>query len=60
MTIEVDIAGKRYIEDRDTAAVVAGVQSRSSAFTEHWTMALDGDAAQPWRVATVATPVGHR
>jgi predicted lipid-binding transport protein (Tim44 family) len=60
MTIEVDIAGKRYIEDRDTAAVVAGIQSRSSSFTEHWTMALDGDAAQPWRVASVATPVGHR
>jgi predicted lipid-binding transport protein (Tim44 family) len=60
MTIEVDIAGKRYIEDRDTAAVVAGIQSRSSSFIEHWTMALDGDAAQPWRIASVAIPVGRR
>jgi predicted lipid-binding transport protein (Tim44 family) len=60
MTIEVQIAGKRYIEDRDTAAVVAGIQSRSSSFTESWTMALDGDAAQPWRIASVASPVGHR
>jgi predicted lipid-binding transport protein (Tim44 family) len=60
MTIEVDIAGKRYIEDRDTAAVVAGIQSRASSFTEHWTLALDGDATQPWRIAGVGAPVGHR
>jgi predicted lipid-binding transport protein (Tim44 family) len=60
MTIEVEIAGRRYIEDRDTAAMVAGTQSRSSSFTEHWTMALDGDPTQPWRIASVATPVGHR
>ncbi len=60
MTVEVDIAGRRYIEDRDTAAVLAGTQSRSSSFTEHWTMALDGDAAQPWQIASVATPVGRR
>jgi predicted lipid-binding transport protein (Tim44 family) len=60
MSIEVDIQGKRYLEDRDTAAVVAGIQSRSSTFTEHWTLALDGDAKQPWRIAAVATPVGHR
>jgi predicted lipid-binding transport protein (Tim44 family) len=60
MTIEVDIAGKRYIEDRDTAAVVAGTGSRFSSFTEHWTLALDGDAAQPWRIASVGTPAGQR
>jgi predicted lipid-binding transport protein (Tim44 family) len=60
MSIEVDIEGKRYLEDRDTAAVVAGIQSRSSSFTEHWTLALDGNAAQPWRIAEVATPIGRR
>jgi predicted lipid-binding transport protein (Tim44 family) len=59
MSIEVDIEGRRYIEDRDTAAVLAGSQSRSTAFTEHWTLALDGDAKQPWRIAEVSTPAGH-
>lgn len=56
MTLELQVEGKRYIEDRDTAAVVAGSRSRSARFTEHWTFALDGDAAQPWRVAAVGAP----
>ncbi len=59
MTIEVDLEGRRYIEDRDTAAVVAGSQSRQTSFTGHWTLTLDGDAAQPWRIAAVGTPVGR-
>jgi predicted lipid-binding transport protein (Tim44 family) len=58
MTIEVDLEGRRYLEQRDTTAVVAGSRSRVTSFTEHWTFALDGDAAQPWRIVTVGTPVG--
>jgi predicted lipid-binding transport protein (Tim44 family) len=58
MTIELDVEGRRYIEDRDTAAVVAGSQSRATTFTERWTFALDGDSSQPWRIADVASPVG--
>lgn len=54
MTIEVDLEGRRYLEERDTAAVVAGSQSRASKFTERWTLALEGDAGQPWRIAAVA------
>jgi predicted lipid-binding transport protein (Tim44 family) len=57
MTIEVDLEGRRYLEDRDSAAVVAGSQSRATSFTERWTLALDGDSAQPWRIASVASPV---
>ncbi len=57
MAIEVDIEGRRYIEDRATTAVVSGSQSRSSSFTEHWTLVLDGDVTQPWRVAAVAAEV---
>ncbi|HUO73131.1 MAG TPA: TIM44-like domain-containing protein [Solirubrobacteraceae bacterium] len=56
MTVEVDLEGRRYIEDRDTAAVLSGSQSRATTFTERWTLALDGDAAQPWRIAGVGTP----
>lgn len=55
MAIEVDLEGRRYLEDRDSAAVVAGSQSRATNFTEHWTLALDGDAAQPWRIASVGS-----
>jgi predicted lipid-binding transport protein (Tim44 family) len=60
MSIEVDIQGRRYIEDRDTAAILAGSQSRSSAFAEHWTLALDGDESQPWRIAAVGAPLAQR
>ena len=57
MTVEVDIEGRRYIEDRDTTAVLAGSQSRATKFTEHWTFALDGDSRQPWLLAGVGAPL---
>ncbi len=59
MTIEVDIAGRRYIEDRATTAVVAGSSSRETTFTERWTLALDGDRTQPWRIAAVGSPLAR-
>ena len=58
MTVEVDLTGRRYLEDRDTTAVVAGSKTRASSFTERWTMTLNGDAAQPWRITAVGAPVG--
>ena len=57
MTIEVELHGRRYIEDRDTAAVLAGSQSRATTFTEQWTFALDGNERQPWLLAAVGSPV---
>jgi predicted lipid-binding transport protein (Tim44 family) len=57
MTIDVELVGRRYLEDRDTAAVVAGSQSRATTFTERWTLALDGPAEQPWRIAGVGSPL---
>ncbi|HEV3388837.1 MAG TPA: TIM44-like domain-containing protein [Solirubrobacteraceae bacterium] len=57
MTIEVQLQGRRYIEDRDTTAVVAGSLSHHTKFTEHWTFTLDGDSRQPWLLAAVASPV---
>lgn len=56
MTIEVALTGRRYIEDRATAALVAGSQTRETHFRERWTFALDGDDAQPWRIVAVAAP----
>jgi predicted lipid-binding transport protein (Tim44 family) len=58
MTLDVELAGRRYLEDRDTAAVLAGSQSKATTFTERWTLALDGPAEQPWRIAGVGTAVG--
>ena len=57
MTIDVEVAGRRYLEDRDTTAVVAGNKSRERTFTEHWTLALDGDSANPWRIVRVDSPL---
>jgi predicted lipid-binding transport protein (Tim44 family) len=59
MNVEVEIEGRRYIEDRDTTAVLAGSPSHQTKFTEHWTFALDGDARQPWLLAVASSPVPH-
>jgi predicted lipid-binding transport protein (Tim44 family) len=53
MTIEVDVRGRRYLEDRDTTAVVAGSRSREVGFTERWRFALADDPRQPWRICGV-------
>ncbi len=58
MTLEVDITGRRYLEDRDTAAVLSGSRSRATGFTERWTLSLTGNEQQPWRISAVAAPVG--
>jgi predicted lipid-binding transport protein (Tim44 family) len=58
MTVEVDLSGRRYIQNRDTAAVLAGSQTRKTSFTERWTLSLTDDPAQPWRITSVASPVG--
>lgn len=59
MTVEVDVRGRRYLEDRDTAAVVAGSRSRPIEFTERWTFALTEDPRQPWRICSLAAPPAH-
>jgi predicted lipid-binding transport protein (Tim44 family) len=56
MTVEVDLTGRRYIEDRATTAVLSGSRRRPASFTERWTFALNGDAGQPWRIVAVDTP----
>jgi predicted lipid-binding transport protein (Tim44 family) len=51
MTIEVELGGRRYVENRDTAAVIAGSKDRASTFAETWRLTLDGVDGAPWRVA---------
>jgi predicted lipid-binding transport protein (Tim44 family) len=55
MTIDVEVAGRRYVEDRDTAAVVSGSKRSATVSTERWTLALGGPDGAPWQL--VATPV---
>jgi predicted lipid-binding transport protein (Tim44 family) len=50
MTVEVELGGRRYVEDRDTASVLSGSKTEAAVFTERWTLALDGPEAQPWRI----------
>ncbi len=59
MTLDVEVSGRRYLQDRDTTAIVSGSQTKVTKFTERWTMALSGDEAQPWRLTAVDTPVGR-
>jgi predicted lipid-binding transport protein (Tim44 family) len=51
ITVELRVAGRRYVEDRDTAEVVSGSRDAERTFTEHWTLALDGSGEWPWRIA---------
>jgi predicted lipid-binding transport protein (Tim44 family) len=56
ITVELNVRGRRYIEDRDTAAVVWGSQSSAVRFGLRWTLALQGPDDHPWQVvATLAT-----
>jgi predicted lipid-binding transport protein (Tim44 family) len=57
MSLEVELEGRRYIEDRDTTAVVSGSQTSHARFTEHWTMGLSEDKQQPWRIVAVGAPI---
>ena len=54
MSVEVEVRGSRYIEDRDTTEVVSGSQHSPTLFSEHWQLALDGDDAHPWRIVAAA------
>lgn len=54
MTVEVDVSGRRYVEDRDTAAVVSGSKQRETTVTERWTLALSGPDDRPWQVVDAA------
>lgn len=56
MTIDVDLRGRRYIEDRDTTEVLAGSATRLVGFTERWKLAVTDDSNEPWQIVAVQTP----
>lgn len=51
LAVEVEVEGRRYIEDRDTIAVLSGSKHDPVRFTEQWTLALDGADDTPWRIS---------
>jgi predicted lipid-binding transport protein (Tim44 family) len=56
MEVEAQVVGRRYIEDRDTAAVLSGDKDNAREFTERWTFVLDGSAEVPWRLVADGEP----
>jgi predicted lipid-binding transport protein (Tim44 family) len=56
MTVEVDVTGRRYVQDRDTAAVLSGSAEKEQSFTERWLMGLSGDDKNPWRIVNASAP----
>jgi predicted lipid-binding transport protein (Tim44 family) len=54
MTVEVEVRGRRYVEDRDDASVLSGSKERATTVLERWTMALSGPDERPWQVVGVA------
>jgi predicted lipid-binding transport protein (Tim44 family) len=50
MTIEVELGGRRYVEDRDSAAVVEGSKDHARTFQENWILALAGHTTNPWQL----------
>jgi predicted lipid-binding transport protein (Tim44 family) len=53
MEITVRVRGRRYREDRATAAIVEGSRDHERSFAERWIFALDGTNDAPWRLAAV-------
>jgi predicted lipid-binding transport protein (Tim44 family) len=47
MTVEVELTGRRYVEDRDTAAVLSGSKDRPTTFAERWTHEQSGPDDSP-------------
>jgi predicted lipid-binding transport protein (Tim44 family) len=54
--VDLEVTGRRYVEDRDTAAVLSGSRESQRSFSEHWTLALDGTGEWPWRIAATGVP----
>jgi predicted lipid-binding transport protein (Tim44 family) len=59
MTVDVEVGGRRYVEDRDTAAVVGGSKERATTSAERWILALGGPDDAPWRLVSASAPAPH-
>ncbi len=50
VALELEAAGVQYVEDRDTAEVLAGSRSRRRTTRQRWTLRLTDDPRRPWVV----------
>ncbi len=55
LSVELRFRARRYVEDRDTVALVAGSRDAETTVTQHWTLALDETGEWPWRVASAGS-----
>ena len=51
LTVDLQVHGIRYVEDRDTVAVVGGSKTSEATYMLRWTLALDAEGEWPWRIA---------
>lgn len=58
MDVAAQVRGRRYVEDRDTAALVSGSRDGETTFTVALRMALDGEGPAAWKVVAAGAPVG--
>jgi predicted lipid-binding transport protein (Tim44 family) len=56
MAVDVKITGRRYLQERATAAIVAGSDIHAVTFTERWTFSLGDDPDNPWQISAVSSP----
>ena len=57
-TVEARVRGRRYVENRDTLALVSGNRDRETTFTQRLELVLAGSGDNPWRVRAARTTVG--
>jgi predicted lipid-binding transport protein (Tim44 family) len=60
MSVDVKVTGRRYLQDRGTAAILAGSDVHAVTFTERWTLTLSGDAQNPWQITATDAPALSR
>lgn len=48
--VEVEVTGRRYVEDRETAEVLSGIKTSTTTTVERWTLALSGPDERPWQI----------
>jgi predicted lipid-binding transport protein (Tim44 family) len=60
MTVDVKVNGRRYLQDRASAAILAGSDIHAVTFTERWTMTLSNDPQNPWQITATVTPALSR
>jgi predicted lipid-binding transport protein (Tim44 family) len=51
VTVDVELRARRYVEDRDTAALLSGNRDAPATWTAAWRLALDGAPEWPWRLS---------